>query len=69
MYFHCYVENFPCPPGEQALITPPSITDWATLGITPESVAFALAFGFGFILLCASVGFGVRVARNLIRQL
>lgn len=39
------------------------------IGITPEGIALAMTFGFGFVMTCWFIGFAYSVARQAIAQL
>ena len=44
-------------------------SDFAALGITPESIAHAMAFGFGFILSSFVLGWVAGIVIGLVKKL
>lgn len=55
MLITCAVEVFPCPVENQAQVIEPTIQDFAEIGVTPESMASAIGFGFAFVLVLAFI--------------
>lgn len=61
-----------CPAGESGYVQWESLAlelfDAAALGVTPEVILEVFGWGFGSIILMWSIGYGVGVAKRLIRS-
>jgi hypothetical protein len=43
--------------------------DYASLGVTPESVGYAWAFGFGSVVVCYLFGYSIGVIKTAINKI
>jgi len=58
----CNVPQAPCPADQQALLTFTQAQDFAALGLTPEVVVSAYAFGAGSVVLWWFLGYCISLA-------
>jgi hypothetical protein len=66
-YVYCYVDAQPCPAENQMIAAEPTLTDYAALGLTGESLSVAVGLGFGIIFFFACLGVATASAIKLIR--
>jgi len=69
MLIQCAHELSPCPEQYQVATAELSIETLALLGITPESLLAAYAFGMGAVLMPAMIGMAISWAKQLINKL
>jgi len=64
----CNVPQAPCPPDQQGLLTFSQAEDFAALGLTPEALLAAYAFGAGSVVLWWFLGYCISLAIKLISK-
>ena len=64
----CTVETAPCPLGSEVWVSTVQLTNLVDLGITPESIAKTVSFGFGFVLFGFLLGYVLGLALGLIKK-
>lgn len=69
-------DQYVCPSGTHLLMTieevnsnPGFTLDLDGLGVDPTTVFYVMAWGFAFVLACYFSGFGVGVAKGVIKQI
>ncbi|MGJ7569628.1 hypothetical protein ACSFBX_03740 [Variovorax sp. RB2P76] len=68
-YLVCTADVDPCPPGNVASIPFLETIDFASMGITPETVFFVFGWGFAAVFTFWLLGFGTAIAISMIRKL
>lgn len=68
-YLVCTVDANPCPPESVSSVPFLETIDFASLGITPESLFFVFGWGFAAVFAFWLIGFGTALALASIRKL
>jgi len=64
----CTEDLNPCPPDKVSSLSLAETLDPALLGITPQGVLKAYAWGLGAVLTMWLIGYGIGLATGLIRK-
>lgn len=65
----CSNDMNPCPVINQAWVQSSTISNPADVGITPETIAYVAAWGFGVVFLGFLLGYSLGIAIGIIKKL